>query len=72
MDLKCPFCGHPNIRPSKIRFSDIPYLFCFLRPIRCRSCYERYYLSIFGVRAIRAKIRAQQIRQHTDGQHPDS
>lgn len=39
----CPRCGGKNVKPSKRRFSDLPYRICFLRPYRCIGCEKRFF-----------------------------
>ena len=43
----CPSCGGFTIRPSRWRTEDIAYLLHLLRPLRCHSCGDRFYVRIF-------------------------
>lgn len=68
----CPCCGYAKMRPSKIRFSDLPYLVCLMRPMRCRSCYERFFLFLLKARAIRAQNAATRSEGGSVEQQPHS
>lgn len=45
--MQCPLCSSTRFRVSKFRSMDIPLLFQFRYPIRCRNCYERTTTSLF-------------------------
>ena len=42
--MNCPQCGSNHLRTSRIRPSDIPRVFLFQWPVRCRVCRERSYI----------------------------
>ncbi len=43
----CPSCGGFTIRPSHWRYQDLSFLLRFLRPLRCHSCGDRFYIRMF-------------------------
>ena len=55
MSIHCKYCGSNNIRPSLFQSSDWIHLLLLRHPIRCRSCRERSYVSIFRIAEIRRK-----------------
>lgn len=40
---KCPVCQSKNIRESRFRFRDIPFVLLRAKPNRCMACYRRFY-----------------------------
>ena len=44
----CPSCGGFTIRPSRWRTHDFTLLLRLLRPLRCRSCGDRFYVPLFA------------------------
>ena len=44
----CPSCGGFTVRPSRWRPDDWLAVFHLLRPLRCRSCGDRFYASLFA------------------------
>lgn len=46
--MYCLSCGRSETFRSHFRVSDIPHLFLFQYPVRCRVCRRRYYTSLFG------------------------
>jgi hypothetical protein len=45
--MKCIYCQSSRLRFSHIQFFDFEHLFLLQMPLRCRSCQERFYSSIF-------------------------
>jgi hypothetical protein len=45
--MKCIYCQSSRLRFSHIQFFDFEHLFLLQMPVRCRSCQERFYSSIF-------------------------
>jgi len=41
--IRCPNCFSPEVRPARLKLSDAPHFIFLRRPIRCRSCNERFY-----------------------------
>jgi len=41
--MECFFCRSANVRRSSFRSYDLPRLLSLKIPIRCRSCYKRFY-----------------------------
>jgi hypothetical protein len=62
--MKCLYCGSTMMRTSRLRLADIPRLFLFQYPVRCRFCHERYYVGfVTGLNLRQAeKIRHQEDR----------
>jgi hypothetical protein len=46
--MNCQWCGSPSIRNSRLRLADLPLLSLLRYPVRCRSCEERYFISVFA------------------------
>ena len=44
----CPSCGGFTIQPSRWRAYDLTFLLRLLRPLRCRSCGDRFYIPMFS------------------------
>lgn len=45
--VECFHCGSSDLRVSHLRSKDAVELLLFRVPIRCRYCYERFYMNIF-------------------------
>ena len=45
--MNCYHCGSSRMRMSRIRSSDIVWLFQLKIPVRCRSCMDRRYVNLF-------------------------
>jgi hypothetical protein len=56
--MNCQWCGSPEIRNSRLRLADLPRLSVLRYPVRCRSCEERYFISLFTALKLRAAERA--------------
>ena len=41
MPVVCSSCGSENLRPSRLRFSDLDRLVLLRFPVRCRICHDR-------------------------------
>jgi len=41
--MRCPYCGTPKFRTSKLRIGDFPRLALLQFPLRCKVCRERFY-----------------------------
>jgi hypothetical protein len=39
----CRFCNGPNLRRSRFRAQDVPWLLTMQWPVRCLSCNKRQY-----------------------------
>lgn len=52
MPLVCARCGSGEVRTSRPRSSDLLPVIFFLRPVRCRSCLQRYFVSIFAAKKL--------------------
>jgi hypothetical protein len=61
--MKCLHCGSTAIRTSRFRTSDLPRLFLFQYPVRCRICHERDYVDILMGFNLR---QAEKIRREED------
>lgn len=57
-NLLCPFCGSENLKRSRWRSSDLPFILLLRRPVRCHECTERFYTSVFA----RAEGHSQSLR----------
>ncbi|MGH9605379.1 MAG: hypothetical protein ACRD3N_06725 [Terracidiphilus sp.] len=44
--MKCMQCGETSFRTSRLRKSDVPQLFHFHYPVRCRTCKLRYFVNL--------------------------
>jgi hypothetical protein len=44
--MRCMICGSTKIRISRLRSSDLSRLLILQYPVRCRACYERFYVGI--------------------------
>ncbi len=44
----CPSCGGFTIQPSRWRAYDLAFLLRLLRPLRSRSCGDRFYIRMFS------------------------
>ena len=44
--MRCPYCGTPKFRISRIRFGDLPRLALLQFPVRCKSCRERFHVGL--------------------------
>ena len=44
--MKCPYCGTPKFRTSRLRFADAPRLALLQFPVRCKLCRERFHVGI--------------------------
>jgi DNA-directed RNA polymerase subunit RPC12/RpoP len=53
MSLVCSRCGYSTLRPSRLRSSDILHLLLLTLPVRCKTCRERYFVSLPFFRKIR-------------------
>jgi hypothetical protein len=42
--IRCPWCGSGRTAPSRLRLSDIPQIFFNMKPRRCLSCWNRFYI----------------------------
>lgn len=51
----CPRCGAARFRSSRLRLSDLARLLVLQRPVRCRVCLRRRYVSIFAAMNLREK-----------------
>jgi hypothetical protein len=49
----CCQCSSNHLRRSKLRSTDLNELFRLHIPVRCRSCHERQFISIFGFAHLR-------------------
>ena len=47
--MKCDWCGSIDLRASRFRQRDIPRLFLFQYPVRCRACHQRSFHSLLSV-----------------------
>jgi hypothetical protein len=72
--MNCPWCGSSSLRNSRLRPADFPRLFFLQYPVRCRSCEERYFASIFLALKLRAaaKSRRQEKRRDESNPSPDA
>jgi hypothetical protein len=52
--LRCSSCGSRHMRPSKLRFSDIPHFLILRFPVRCVLCGERVHWRLVSVLRLRA------------------
>ncbi len=58
--VQCVYCHSSHMRFSRFRLSDLPRLLLLQVPVRCYSCEERVYASIFSawnMRSAREKAR---------------
>lgn len=39
----CPCCGSETLWRSRVRWYESPYLLALVRPLRCASCYARFW-----------------------------
>jgi hypothetical protein len=49
----CCQCSSNHLRRSKFRPADANELFRLHFPVRCRSCHERQFISIFSILRLR-------------------
>jgi C4-type Zn-finger protein len=43
MYAKCPHCSSVELRKSRLRWFDVPFVTVLIRPLRCRLCGRRSY-----------------------------
>jgi len=43
--VQCPHCRSWSVRWSRLKIRDVIRLLTLMRPVRCRSCYTRFYRS---------------------------
>jgi DNA-directed RNA polymerase subunit RPC12/RpoP len=58
MPYRCRKCGQSTVRISQFRLKDIVRLILLQSPVRCRTCRNRYYVSLSDARSIRNELRA--------------
>jgi len=44
--MRCPYCGTPKFRTSRVRLGDLPRLALLQFPLRCKSCRERFHVGL--------------------------
>lgn len=49
MSVRCGFCNSFDLRLSRFRFKDLPFLLILRYPMRCRVCRDRDYWSILRI-----------------------
>ena len=65
--MECFHCGSSDLRLSHLQFEDLSEL-CLLRvPLRCRLCYDRFYVSLFRTWRSGILRKAAHKRVHRDG-----
>ncbi|MEZ2347861.1 hypothetical protein [Terriglobus sp. RCC_193] len=45
--VACPFCGNPQFRRSRLRFSDLLEILMLRYPVRCTRCAQRQFTDIY-------------------------
>ncbi len=67
--MKCSLCESNRMHTSRLRGADIPRIFILQYPVRCRSCMERRYVSLFDGLNLRKseKLRQQEARRSSQG-----
>lgn len=63
MIAHCRECGSGNLRPSHFQVTDLAYLFVLRSPVRCRTCRQRFHVSIFSIGKIRREAEARRARE---------
>ena len=65
--MNCTWCGSASLRNSRLRPADLPRLLLLQYPVRCRSCEERYFASVFFAIKLRAaaKVRREKRREES-------
>ncbi len=58
--MRCPYCGTPKFRTSKLRITDFPRLALLQFPVRCKVCRERFYV---GISLALHVLQAQRVRK---------
>lgn len=54
--MVCPVCKSPNLRPARRRkLFDMFMRVVGQRPVRCRECHSRFYLSSLLIRQIKQR-----------------
>jgi hypothetical protein len=61
--MNCQWCGSSEIRSSRLRLADLPRLSVLRYPVRCRSCEERYFISVFAALKLRAAEKARRMER---------
>jgi hypothetical protein len=51
----CCQCSSNHLRRSKVRSTDTEELLRLHFPVRCRSCHERQFISIFSILHLRGE-----------------
>ena len=64
--MNCFHCRSNDLRLSRLHSFDIPKLFLLKIPVRCRSCRERFYASLFPAWKLGFSAKAARRRQHPE------
>lgn len=64
--MRCYHCRSSNLRLSHIHLFDIPKMLTLKIPVRCRSCRERFYVTLNLALRIGAQEKAARKRQRED------
>jgi hypothetical protein len=48
MPAQCPSCLSRNCRRSRLRWYDWARMMLLQQPLRCHTCFHRFYRSILG------------------------
>jgi len=70
MTAHCRACGSKNLRPSRLQLKDLVYLIILRYPVRCRTCRERFSVSIFSVRKIQRDAQARRALKANERRMP--
>ena len=65
MAVSCSVCGSGQLHPSRLRARDLGQLLKLRIPVRCYSCMNRDYISIFKT----GKLKVRRRRRHKNSSH---
>jgi hypothetical protein len=63
--MNCPFCDSVQLRTSRYRSGDFVHYLMMRRPVRCRTCQERTYVSLGRFRQIQRESMLRRQAQNT-------